>query len=111
MVGRKIIDPFPIQKIEHDDGSIEMIAKDLEKHKDKCGANNYYYDTNTIEFIVNGDSRCLVRLRQVNNVVMNTHINLDYDSFLKNDKFGMFRDKVAAFLGIDSIKIVGHSKK
>ena len=41
---------------------------------------------------------------------MKTHLELNYESFVKNDKFGSFRDKIAAFLGIDSIKIVGHSK-
>jgi hypothetical protein len=40
---------------------------------------------------------------------MKTHLEINYDSFVKNDKFGSFRDKVAAFLGIDTIKVVGHS--
>jgi hypothetical protein len=41
---------------------------------------------------------------------MKTHLEINYESFLKNDKLGSFRDKIVAFLGIETIKIVGHSK-
>jgi hypothetical protein len=74
-----------------------------------CGANNYISETNTIEFVITGDASCLVRVRQVNNVVLTTHLSLDFDSFLANDKFGSFVNKIAAFLNLDParVKVVG----
>ena len=71
--------------------------------------NNYDSTTNTIIFIVTGHNNCLVRVRQVNTVVLSTHLSLDFDSFLQNDKFGTFINKVSAFLDLDParIKVVG----
>ncbi len=88
------------------------MAEDLTKRTTICGANNYYSDTNTIEFVITGNAKCLVRVRQVNNIMLNMHLNLDYDSFLSNDKFGSFANKIAAFLDIDPnrIKVVGHAR-
>ena len=45
------------------DGTYTIKSEDLTKRVSICGANNYYADTNTIEFVVNGDLGCLVRLR------------------------------------------------
>jgi len=47
--------------VDNADGTITYIARDLSKEYRTCGANNYFYHNNTIEFVMNGD--CLIRLR------------------------------------------------
>jgi len=71
--------------------------------------NNYDPATNTITFIVTANLNCLVRVRQVNTLVLSAYLTLDFDSFYKNDKFGTFANKVSAFLDLDParIKVVG----
>lgn len=112
LIDRTIVQPFPIKKVVDANGVVTNVGQDLTKKTTICGANNYYADTNTIEFVVTGNANCLVRVRQVNNVLLNMHLNLDYDSFLSNDKFGSFANKIAAFLDIDPnrIKVVGHAR-
>lgn len=48
----------------------------------------------------------------MNNVVINAHISLDFDSFWANDKYGSMVNKVVAFLDIDpsQLRIVGVKK-
>ena len=79
------------------------------KKGNACGMNNYDAATSTITFIITGNNNCLVRVRQVNSVVLSTHLSLDFDSFLINDKFGTFVNKISAFLDLDParIKVVG----
>lgn len=106
-----IVPPFPIRQ-DTVNGQLVNIMENLEaraRQKGSCGMNLYNSETNTITFIINGHSGCLVRVRQVNNVVITTHLSLDFDSFLANDKFGSFVNKVSAFLDLDParIKVVG----
>jgi len=79
------------------------------KKGNACGMNNYHPATNTITFVITGNNNCLVRVRQVNTVVLSTHLSLDFDSFFANDKFGTFVNKISAFLDLDParIKVVG----
>lgn len=102
-----MVRPFPLK---YDDAG-KPLPEDLTKHI-TCGANNYIPDTNTIEFVLTGSARCRLRVRQVNNVVINAHISLDFDSFWANDKFGSMVNKVVAFLDIDpsQLRIVGVKK-
>jgi hypothetical protein len=103
-----IVPPFPLKQ-EIVNGQLVTTTQNLSQKSSICGANNYNSETNTIEFVITGNWQCLVRVRQVNNVVLTTHLSLDFDSFLANDKFGTFVNKIAAFLDLDParVKVVG----
>lgn len=88
------------------DGSWE----DLKLHVAECGANNYFFENNTIHFVVRGD--CVVRVRLINSVFVTLRLEVDYATFFDDNKSEDFIKKVIAFLDIDPsrIKIVGHKK-
>lgn len=103
-----IVHPYPLKK-ETINGVPVTTMENLKNRVTICGANNYIMETNTIEFVITGHRDCLLRVRQVNNVVLSPYLTLSYDSFLANDKFGSFVNKVASFLNLDParIKVVG----
>lgn len=92
--------------MKHVDGTWE----DLNAHVTECGANNYFFENNTIHFVVR--SNCIVRVRLINSVFVTLRLEVDYNTFFDDNKSEDFLKKVIAFLDIDPsrIKIVGHKK-
>lgn len=78
----------------------------------ECGANNYFFENNTIHFVIKG-YQCVVRVRQINSVFITARLEMDYDKFFDDDKTGdKFINTVIAFLNVESskLKIVGHKR-
>ena len=73
---------------------------DLVPKKQLCGANNYYSDTRTIEFILNGDSNCVVTLQTQNSIYVTIRYQTTVDQFFSSNGPATFIDKLAAVVGV-----------
>jgi hypothetical protein len=73
-----------------------------------CGANNYRFEKNIIEFVVNGINNCQVRLTLSSYLQLTTRFDVDLSTFYTNNGEATILTKIAAFLNIDpaQIKIV-----
>lgn len=69
----------------------------------------FYLDNISISFIVTNDPDCIVSLRQVDSIQLNTRIQTTVAEFMKADGPTAFVNSLAAVLGLDTsqIKIVG----
>lgn len=84
---------------------------DLSQHLDFCGANNFYYENGTIEFVVNGVNNCQVRVVVINTIKLTARLDIPIADFYTNSGATTFINNICAFLGIDTsqLKIVGLS--
>ena len=96
----QIVKPFPIR---------EGVPEDLTTHTSTCGANNFHFENGTIEFVVNGNNSCQVRVRLASYIQLSVRIDVPIADFYSNDGETTFITNICAFLGIDTgrLKIVG----
>lgn len=116
----KIYFPVPnviLVKVNNDSGlniavpsypSINGVYKNLSQYKDICGANNYKFEMNIIEFVVNGKSNCQVRLTLASYMRLTANFDIDVASFYKNAGDVSILTNIIAYLNIDpsQVKIV-----
>lgn len=83
-------------------------AVDLHTKKDTCGAHTYFYQNNTVHFVVNGDYDCDVKVELVNSVQVTARFSTTVPDFIADNGVSRFIDRICAFLGIstDRLKIV-----
>lgn len=95
-----IVKPYPIRS---------GVPVDLNTKTDICGANNFYYENGTIEFVVNGIANCQVRVRLSSFIQLSARIDIPIADFYSNNGVTSFITNICAFLGIDTgrMKIVG----
>ncbi len=88
--------------------SVNGVYKNLTDYKDVCGANNYYFEKNVIEFVINGKSNCQVRLTVSTYLQLTVRFAVGVSSFYQNTAQASVLTKIVAFLGIDpsQVKIV-----
>jgi hypothetical protein len=94
-----LVKPFPIR---------QGVAEDLRQHTEFCGANNFYYENGTIEFLVNGANKCQVRVRLSSFIKLSARLDIPFNDFYTSNGITTFIDNICAFLGIDTgrLKIV-----
>lgn len=56
------------------------VFEDLKDHVTECGANNFFYENGTIEFVVTGES-CQVKLRLTSYIQLTARISTTIDQF------------------------------
>eukprot|EP01017_Pseudomicrothorax_dubius_P004699 TRINITY_DN11002_c0_g1_i2.p1 TRINITY_DN11002_c0_g1~~TRINITY_DN11002_c0_g1_i2.p1 ORF type:complete len:400 (+),score=114.16 TRINITY_DN11002_c0_g1_i2:101-1300(+) len=85
---------------------------DLVKDGPVCGANKFYFQEQTIEFVVTGDPNCVVILEQVNAVQVSLHMETTVEKFFEKQGDVEFIDKITAVLGVpaDRVRIVSIRK-
>lgn len=95
----KIIKPFP---------AVEGVWENLANHTGVCGANNFYYNNGTIEFVLNGVNSCQVRVKLSSYIQVTARLTVSVSNFYSNNGPTTFLTNICAFLGIDPgrIKIV-----
>ncbi|CAD8161606.1 unnamed protein product [Paramecium octaurelia] len=76
-VGNKVILPGMTTNSKH---------HNLINMTDQCGANNYFYQNNTIHFVVNGQLGCKVKITLKNTLQISTRLEITTDQFFA-DKF------------------------
>ena len=75
-----------------------------------CGANQFYYNDQTIEFVTNGHRTCFPRVTLTNSVYLHAKFNMDLKTFYEMDGVTKFIDRVCTLLNIQDysrVKIVG----
>ena len=70
-----------------------------------CGANNFYFDNRTIDFVLVRWKDCMVHIHETNSVKVTMRFETTLEDFYKNDGEATFIDKISAFLGISSDRI------
>jgi len=95
-----LVKPYPIRS---------GVAVDLTTKTDICGANTFFYENGTIEFVVNGINNCQVRVRLSSFIQLSARIDIPIADFYSNNGATSFITNICAFLGIDTgrMKIVG----
>lgn len=95
-----LVKPYPIRS---------GVPVDLRNKTSICGANNFYYQNGTIEFVVNGQSNCQVRVRLSSFIQLSARIDIPFADFYSNNGVTSFITNICAFLGIDTgrMKVVG----
>lgn len=95
----KIIKPFP---------AVEGAWQNLANYTGVCGANNFYYNNGTIEFVLNGVNSCQVRVKLSSYIQVTARLTVSVSNFYSNNGPTTFLTNICAFLGIDPgrIKIV-----
>lgn len=95
----RIVKPYP---------AVENVWEDLSKHTSTCGANNFYYNNGTIEFVLNGVNSCQVRVKLSNYIQITARLTVSVANFYNNNGPTTFLTNICAFLGIDPgrLKIV-----
>ena len=85
------------------------LPEDLLNHTGACGANNYFYENNTIHFVITGDISCLVQIRLVNSVRISIRLTMKLEDVYNTGYQTNFINMMAAFLNIptDRMRIVG----
>ncbi|CAD8178892.1 unnamed protein product [Paramecium pentaurelia] len=76
-VGTKVILPGMTTKSQH---------HNLMNMTDQCGANNYFYQNNTIHFVINGQIGCKVKITLKNTLQISTRLEITTEQFF-GDKF------------------------
>lgn len=72
----------------------------------QCGSNKYFYQNNTVHFVVTGDKNCQVRVLLTNSIQLNLRIDMDINDFFNADGKTKFIDRMCAVLGITDISRV-----
>jgi hypothetical protein len=74
-----------------------------------CGANKYFYQNGTIDFIVTGAMNCQVRVTLSSNVQVTSRLMIPISQFYSNGGVATFIDTMCAFLNISTnqLKVVG----
>lgn len=88
--------------------AVEGVWQSLREHTGTCGANNFYYNNGTIEFVLNGVNSCQVRVKLSNYIQITTRLTVSVANFYANNGPTTFLTNICAFLGIDPgrLKIV-----
>jgi hypothetical protein len=90
-------------------GIIDPIITGSITDKIECGRNSFNNIKNEITFIVTNDPGCVVGVKQLNSIKMNTRIEVTIQEFISTSGPTKLINNLAATLGIDTsqIKIVG----
>ena len=78
---------------------------DLALNPQQCGANIYDPDNSTIQFVLNSELNCILKVRTIDSVRITLHYATTVEDFYKNTGEASFFDKIRAFLGIDMARI------
>ena len=70
-----------------------------------CGSNNYYTDTRTIEFVLNGNANCLVTVQTQNSLYVTVRYQTTVDQFFSSNGPSTFIDQLAALLGVATYNV------
>ena len=65
-----------------------------------CGSNIFFYKNYTIQFVVTGDSNCMVRVSLTNSVQLTLHFAMDINDFWRVNGPTRLVDRVCAVFGI-----------
>ena len=73
-----------------------------------CGRHIFVYEDTRIYFILTGDSKCVVHIKQIDSIRLTLKIDMPIQDFYDNDGQMTFIDKMTTFLGIphNKLKIV-----
>lgn len=72
---------------------------------DACGMNIYDPDNSTIQFILNNDPKCVLKVRTINAIRITMHLETTVEDFYKNNGDATFIDKISTFLGLDLSRV------
>ena len=75
-----------------------------------CGANKFYFQDQTIDFVITGEEDCVPRLTITNSIQLTAKFDMSLEDFYGMDGKTKFIDRMAALLGLEDrsrIKIVG----
>lgn len=75
-----------------------------------CGSNKFFYENNTIHFVVTGDASCQVRVSLTNSVQLTARFEMEVDDFFNLNGTTQFIDRMCALLKITDtsrMKVVG----
>ena len=91
---------------------ISLLDNDGENPLDTtvCGSNKYFYENNTIHFVVTGQMGCMVRVSLTNSLKLTARFSMDINDFFTAQGETKFVDRLCALLGITDtsrVKIVG----
>ena len=78
---------------------------DLATKTNVCGANIWDWKTQTLEFVVTNDPKCIVTLRRTNSVRVSVRLDVKVENFYNNEAGADMLDKIAAYLGIDTSRL------
>lgn len=71
---------------------------DLTKKTSICGANIYDWSKSTIQFVINGSSKCLVRVSVLDTARIHVKVILKVEEFFNDTTKASFISKIASFL-------------
>jgi hypothetical protein len=94
LVDGKIISPYVLSE------NVDLFTK-----TNICGANNFNPDNRTIEFVVNRNPNCMVRVRYIDSVKVNMRLTTTLEEFYQNNGVASFIDKMTSFLGIETSRM------
>jgi hypothetical protein len=94
LVDGKIIAPYVLSE------NVDLFLK-----TNICGANNFNPDNRTIEFVVNRNPNCIVRVRYIDAVKVNMRLTTTLEEFYQNNGVASFIDKLTSFLGIETSRL------
>jgi len=75
-----------------------------------CGSNKFFYQNNTIHFVLTGHPNCQVRVSLTNSIQLTARFNMDVNKFYDIDGQTKFIDRICAILNINDtsrLKVVG----
>jgi hypothetical protein len=70
-----------------------------------CGANVWDWKTQTLEFVINNDPKCIVTLKKTSSVRVSIRLDVKVENFYNNEGGADMLDKIAAYLGIDTSRL------
>lgn len=79
-------------------------------NRSQCGSNIYFYNNNTIEFVLTEAADCTAVVSLVDSISLTTHFSMDINSFFSSSAITNFINNLCALLQITDtsrVKVVG----